>query len=253
MMLLVALLACQQLQAKKHPFVTEGKQWNYRAENFFGDGYDFRFFIEGDTLIGGETWKKLYTVDEPRYGTQEPVYCGALKEDSGGEDITVSFIRTGHENVEKLYNFSPTVGDQFFYGENYATVTDVDEIAVRGIHRHRVKLLTTDAESPWPGSEDNSGYWVEGIGSSAGLLTPIDFMTTGYAYVLLSCVEDGKVVFTGKDFGGASNGLTDIAVSSTTSSHAGIAPVYDLQVRRTSRQQLRRGIYISGGRKVVMK
>ena len=197
---LTLILTCQGVQAQDASLVKEGKRWNYRAENFFGEGYDFQFYIGGDTLIGGEAYKKLYTIDEPRYNSSEPVYCGALREERTVEAIAVDFVRAGNENVELLYNFSPLLGDKFYYGEKYGTVTELDEITVRGIKRNRVKLVVTDEDSPWPNAEDATGYWVEGIGSSAGLLSPVDFMTTGYAYILQTCVEDGKVVFTGKDF-----------------------------------------------------
>ena len=133
------ILTCHGVQAQDASLVKEGKLWNFRAENFFGDGYDFEFFIEGDTLIGNKAYKKLYTIDEPRYNSSEPVYCGALREERTAEAIAVDFVRAGHENVELLYNFSPLLGDKFYYGEKYGTVTELDEITVRGIKRNRIQ------------------------------------------------------------------------------------------------------------------
>jgi len=250
----------------KTAFVKEGKQWNYRAENFFGDGYDFEFFIEGDTLIGNKAYKKLYTIDEPRYNSSEPVYCGALREERTAEAIAVDFVRAGHENVELLYNFSPLLGDKFYYGEKYGTVTELDEITVRGIKRNRIKLVVTDEDSPWPNSEDATGYWVEGIGSSAGLLTPVDFISWGYSDHLLSVYEDGDVVFTGSDFDGSSP--TGISDSQYDVSAELLQGVYDLQGRRVMKMKStgndssfstlrssfpQKGVYIVSGRKYVVK
>jgi len=246
--------------------VKEGKQWNYRAENFFGDGYDFEFFIEGDTLIGNKAYKKLYTIDEPRYNSSEPVYCGALREERTAEAIAVDFVRAGHENVELLYNFSPLLGDKFYYGEKYGTVTELDEITVRGIKRNRIKLVVTDEDSPWPNSEDATGYWVEGIGSSAGLLTPVDFISWGNSDHLLSVYENGDVVFTGSDFDGSSP--TGISDSQYDVSAERMQGVYDLQGRRVMKMKStennssfstlrssfpQKGVYIVSGRKYVVK
>jgi len=260
------ILTCHGVQAQDASLVKEGKLWNFRAENFFGDGYDFEFFIEGDTLIGNKAYKKLYTIDEPRYNSSEPVYCGALREERTAEAIAVDFVRAGHENVELLYNFSPLLGDKFYYGEKYGTVTELDEITVRGIKRNRIKLVVTDEDSPWPNSEDATGYWVEGIGSSAGLLTPVDFISWGYSDHLLSVYEDGDVVFTGSDFDGSSP--TGISDSQYDVSAERLQGVYDLQGRRVMKMKSsennssfstlrssfpQKGVYIVSGRKYVVK
>lgn len=238
---------------QKTSMVKEGKAWNYRAEDSFGDGYDIQFFIEGDTLIGGEAYKKLYTIDEPRYNTTEPVYCGALREERTEESIAVDFVRAGHENPEMLYNFSPLLGDKYYYGESYGTVADLDEIEVRGVKRNRIKVVATDAESPWPEEEDATGYWVEGIGSSAGLLTPIDFLTTGHAYTLQSCIEDGQIVFTGADFAGSGNAPTGVNVGEMASKKES-NQVCDLQGRKMAGpSRLSRGVYVVNGKKYVVR
>ena len=40
------------------PFVEEGKAWETTIGMIMENSYGS--FIEGDTLIGGETWKKVY-------------------------------------------------------------------------------------------------------------------------------------------------------------------------------------------------
>ena len=186
------ILTCHGVQAQDASLVKEGKLWNFRAENFFGNGYDYQLFIEGDTLIGAEAYKKLY-----KNGNPAAEYCGALRETRTKESSAVFLVRPGHENDELLYEFKPLLGDKFYHGDVYGYVVDMDEITVRGVKRNRIHLTLGGEGVEW---DDADGYWVEGIGSSAGLLTPVDFISWGYSDHLLSVYEDGDVVFTGSDF-----------------------------------------------------
>ena len=57
----VSLYAQEELEY--HPFVEEGKVWNmfYKSNEFVDvvPDYEFKYFIEGDTLIAGQNCKKF--------------------------------------------------------------------------------------------------------------------------------------------------------------------------------------------------
>ena len=57
-MLVLAMLAGQQLQAKKHPFVMEGKKWVYINEHPYKR---ITYLIKGDTLINEAYFKKFFS------------------------------------------------------------------------------------------------------------------------------------------------------------------------------------------------
>ena len=56
----VLILMCQSLCAREYqPMVQEGKQWTYYYTNAY-DELNFHYRIDGDTIIDGEKWYKLY-------------------------------------------------------------------------------------------------------------------------------------------------------------------------------------------------
>ena len=172
--------------------------WKWQSMNIMsGSRYEYEYFIQGDTLIDGEAYKKLYTIDEAMYKMTEPVYCGALRE----EGSKVYFVRFNHENVEFLYDFDLPVGERMYFGERAAVAVNRDAITVKGIERKRVKVEEqhTSSNSEWYGT-GLTGYWVEGIGSTSGLLESVMFDTGIYYDKLLAVYEGGKCIFTGEDF-----------------------------------------------------
>ena len=195
---LTLLLGWQALSAQDVSLVKEGKVWKWQSMNIMsGSRYEYEYFIQGDTLIDGEAYKKLYTIDEAMYKTAEPVYCGALRE----EGSKVYFVRFNHENVEFLYDFDLPVGGTMYYGHYNTTVVARDVITVNGIERKRVKVKEIQTDSDGEGADEGlTGYWVEGICSTSGLLEPAQFDTGLNISKLLAVYEGGKCIFTGEDF-----------------------------------------------------
>ena len=89
-------------QVDYRPFVEEGKTWETTISEIMEDCYGS--FIEGDTLIGGETWKKVhnYIGFEEFGGT----YYAAVRE----EGKKVYAIAKGSEKPRLLYDFGLKVG-----------------------------------------------------------------------------------------------------------------------------------------------
>ena len=111
---LVALLCWQSrsvlAQEVYHTFLEEGKVWTYLHYNDrTGKRYQFTRVIDGDTVIGGLTYKKILD----KVGGQ---YQYALREE--GKKV---YIVDGHYETESLlYDFNKDVGDYLFLKETGA-------------------------------------------------------------------------------------------------------------------------------------
>lgn len=99
-----------------------------------------------------------------------------------------------------IYDFSLQVGDTFDNGIKSMTVTSVDTLMIEGFER---PVLTFD----------NGEQWIDGIGSTYGLLSPITESSDEYDEVLLSCVADSTVMYVNSKYG---SGISDIEVSGSS-------------------------------------
>ena len=122
------------------PFVREGVKW----------GYDECYRFEGDTVVGGVSYKKCYVSESCPFEERQTLY-GLARE----EDRVVYCLRPGDEQETVLYDFSVKKT-----GERVPTrlhpdgepVMHIDTIAVNNDQlRRRIKLL--------------SGSYIEGFGS----------------------------------------------------------------------------------------
>ena len=126
------------------------------------------FYFEGDTLISGLHFKKMYTKQfdsifhQPLSGGiqqfnstfQETYYVAAMRQDS---DL-VYYIPI-NVNTEELYaDFNISLGNELNYKWNIenATVTEIDSITIGTNYLTKYKL-------------SNNHYFYEGIGASYGL------------------------------------------------------------------------------------
>ena len=191
------ILMCHGVQAQDASFLKEGKRWNYVSTNgLFGSHIEF--IVQGDTLIGGETYKKLYVATNE--GT--PTYYCAMRENDG----RVYRVDKGLDNERLLFNFSAEVGDVVYREKNddierKLTVAAIDEIAVHGTPRKRISLTGTEVINN--GADKNDyfhTYLVEGIGSDILFDFPEGAFSDGMWYYLIDCSEDNEVVFRDDDF-----------------------------------------------------
>ena len=116
------------------PFVREGVKW----------GYDECYRFEGDTVVGGVSYKKCYVSESCPFEEGQTLY-GLARED----DRVVYCLRPGDEQETVLYDFSVEKP-----GDRVPTrpVIHIDTIAVNNDQlRRRIKL--------------SSGSYIEGFGS----------------------------------------------------------------------------------------
>ena len=171
------------------PFVEEGKVWTYHYHGYNGREFNVDRVMDGDTIIGGQTYKKIYD----KIGGQ---YLYALRE-KGKKVYIVSneaeslLDETGTESL--LYDFSKDVGDVIDELEYPLIVASVDTIDIDGVKFRRMRVQ--DANQPieeWNDEMINMyNFWIEGVGSECLLESSI--RGNGNYYNLLSCQINGRV------------------------------------------------------------
>lgn len=185
-------LWAQNEEPTYRPFAEEGKDWMTQV----GGLYENRFYgyFEGDTIIGGKTWIKVYT---EKYFFPQPkrAYYAAVRDE--GEKVYA--IANGSDKPRLLYDFSLKEGDfircgiegnvfaclhekdepynapvDTLFGFPFAPYLKVDRIDIvklrDGLTHRRFWLTMWDACRDLPIATPI--VWVEGIGSGAGPFLP---------------------------------------------------------------------------------
>lgn len=178
----VGLLLPSKLTTQNYlPIVKENAEWtvlkiNGRTQpdpnlSISYDSSYVRTWIEGDTVIAGTPFKKVF-YREFTPGANVPVYQGAIRE----ADQMVTWIPAVGENVgrlDTLYNFKVEVGDtiaRYMHMERfYDYVGKVDSVTLQdGIKRKRIYIYRGPYTQQGP-----TNTWIEGVGEiQFGLIYP---------------------------------------------------------------------------------
>lgn len=247
-----------------HPFAQDGKIWEIQIggikENVYGNT------IDGDTLINGVNWKKVYNyVGSPDFNYS---YYAAIRD----VEKKVYIIAKDSSRPRLLYDFGLKVGDELKCGiegnafgclrdteekpdtllgfpfVSYLKVKSIDTIHVSGqyvreSYFRRFTLMLLDAFKE-PVSKREI-IWVEGIGSVAGPFLPWIPIPEIYS-MILRCKIGKEYLFS---FSGRSETAT---VRALQYQNAGSRDVHDLQGHRLSSLP-QKGIYIQNGKKKISK
>ena len=226
-------------------FFEDGKSWLWGAYRYTLHGTEKFYWTEtvvGDTIVEDRLAKKILADNGERKW-----YLVYLEEDN----VIYRYEYCFWPNI----NFNLHVGDSIFYKMTYlgekedlflAEVVNEDKINVCGIERRRLSLKT---------EYDDIGYWVEGIGSNRPdfYITPVLSSSEGYGYHLVKCFnKDGECIFDYDDFFTSTDGIDDVNAGSSDKDRVQDDALYDLSGRRVTGKP-RRGIYIKGGQKVLVK
>lgn len=158
-----------------------------------------RFVITGeDTLHNGKIYKKLFVFYDKEYTPNNMRFLGGIREDSlkrvyyFGDTIHIEKPYLPNLKPEMLlYDFSLNVGDSIDDIDNSNTrmyVTSVDTIELGGYKRRRFSFSKMQDRL----------QWIEGIGSTTGLLFQNKFAKLGYAgnrNTLLCFRQNGLTVY----------------------------------------------------------
>ena len=196
LLLFVQVCLYAQEELEYLPFVEEGKVWNMYYHNDLAHEidptYDYRYFIQGDTIIAGQNCKKFYAFNENNNNQTE--YKMALHESEG----KVYFIPIGSTESHILYNFQIPKGTSAVMSDPIHPEWEIEmrnnkgEIAkINGVNRRCLFVNRVDAAfEDYP-----SGWWIEGIGSELGPLNTWGFGAGGNYRFFWSCEMNGECIF----------------------------------------------------------
>lgn len=265
---MLSCVVCMQAGAQTsvqdyQPFAEEYKTWETQVGGIMENVYVNR--ILGDTIIRGETWKKVYNYVFP--GSNLSYY--AAVRDVGRK---VYAIAKGSERPRLLYDFDLKKGSIIRCGMEgkafgclldagedpdtllgfpfvtYLKVERIETVIVCGVMRRRLTFTLLDAFKERMRMVE-SVCWIEGIGSGAGPFSPwmpLPRYDEPFSTYYVMCSID-------KDFIGSSTDFRELETSS-----AAVIPkttkrkdaTYDLQGRQLLREP-EHGICIKDGRKVI--
>jgi len=265
LLMLVTILSLQTVSAQSgddyRPFLKEGKVWNccmhehyteHEDQKIVSSGWQTVYYsltLSGDSIVNGTTYHKMHG---------KPL--SIVRKDNEGKifsipatDMVALWPELWREEGKKVYgyiwnkeqlyyDFSVGLGSVIVIDDATTTVTSVDTVTANSQQFRRFEL------EPFGGYEP---IWVEGVGHIGGPFMSTMFMVNdGRSYELLSCYEDGKCIFTQKDFC-SEPGVDQIEdLSPALSKREGA--IFDLQGRRLSAIPAK-GLYIKNGKKFVSR
>ena len=239
------------------PMLVDGRCWKYRYHHFEEsegeDGHtkydetvsDQSYYLDGDTIVGGEEWRKMYCEMNGKRS-----YAGAWTE----KDLKVYCIQPGsnEQNAELRFdfNFLPYEYSSFMTPLDVAYFSHVDTISVNGelylrhnfLERRQLARLS----------------YVEGIGGMHGLYPfPLPSPTCICDYEdFVGVFEGDKCIFKPEDFSreGYTSGIGRVSNNPRATKHDDA--IYSIQGNKVTKSQgdrLPKGVYIQNGRKFVVK
>ena len=251
-----------------HPFVKEGKVWNCQVKGYESEKVDgvYAFYfqtaqyslrINGDTIIDGITYKKIYKeneiIDKILVQTDPADAIQSMEKNLHLEkNVTTLYPEFMREEGKTVYGRWKDWSNQEFIlydfsvaeGEKLSNKFPLGEVLINSISTITAHGQSFRCFHLGP----NYGYeplWVEGIGHPGGPFLSADaMMNDGKSYTLLSCYEDGTCIFTADDFKLANT------IKSIQSDVRHAFKIYDLQGRRLSKEPAH-GVYIQNGRKRI--
>ncbi len=172
---------------------TEG----YRHYNRFA-------LTEEDTLIEGDTYKKLYQFQDSVFNPLTAEFIGGLRENSLKQVFYKEKVSYNYEGwvTSLICDFSLSVGDTFAlnFSDYYVKVIAIDTVEINNILRKEISI-----------GIDLGGYeyfkFIEGIGNNLGLLFDniMRFITGGGHGKLLCYEHNGELQYMADDITDCSN------------------------------------------------
>jgi hypothetical protein len=148
-----------------------------------------RFGVYGDTTINNQMYNKIYLiVNDSILNINHMNYYAAIRE-SSAKQVFVKL--TDYIDEILIYDFSLEIGDTIHSNSPYGylkfptnTISDIDTIELENNQfRRRFRL------------NDSGEYWIEGIGSTNGLLYPILESIIGTACDLLCFKQNDTTIY----------------------------------------------------------
>ena len=165
-----------QAQPYESIFGEESTSWNVLFDNSSTDSLS----QEGDTLIAGKSYKKLLritAVDTSLYFLNEDSITGR-----------VHFFTASDTALQIILDLSLQVGDSLFIAAPHIFKTlRVDSVYFKSGRKH------IQFNEGFPGSQYNQFTFIEGLGSSLGLLYPESGVVPGIPFLLCSWKDSNHI------------------------------------------------------------
>ena len=243
----------QTLYEAYHPFLKEGKTWNYQEyyHNLLGDeqwSKDVSYVINGTTEIDGKAYYKMYRISEE--GSE--YYCALREEDRKVWQYT-------SDGDQLLYDFGMSIGDSYTPSDEPIRYQLTDIKPMRFQYYQLLNVLHYDVSEQYDPTEPyeyiGPEQIVEGVGCRKGwnfmelyALVPYNGILHGENF--LSCYEDARCIFTADDFNLYETQTKEIEVINDNKAE-NKKGIYNLQGQRIS--HLQKGLNIVNGRKFHVK
>ncbi len=163
-----------------HPFPDSNAIWNNYSWSYCGQGFDmwainYSYTFDSDTLINSSTYHKIFIpavvidamnghCDSTGSWIEPGRYAGAIRQDASVRKVFV--VPPAETNEQLLYDFNLTVGDSVLGYIQCNTGPPDTVIAIDSI------LIGNNYRKRWFINNYYNIYYIEGIGSTNGLLSP---------------------------------------------------------------------------------
>ncbi|MBN2164915.1 MAG: T9SS type A sorting domain-containing protein [Marinilabiliaceae bacterium] len=187
-----------------------------------------RFALNGeDTVINDTVYKKLYIFYDTTFNKNTATYIGGIREDENkrvyykGDTIIHDFKpMVDFHNYEEilLFDFSVSIGDTIWEGNYpegvFQIVSNIDTIQIEGGWRRRIHFQNYY----WV-------KWIEGIGSTKGLLfTSGDLPTNGLDNNLICLIQGNEIKYFNNNYNDCIPIITGIETYQNNNSAINVYP-----------------------------
>ncbi len=194
----LGIIAIYNTQAQTyHPFPDSNAIW-VNAYKYYTTTYIYSYGLIGDTVIDLYQYNKLYRLHDSVLTINGAIYKGAIRE--SGKKVYYRDLACTHDII--LYDFNKNANDTIFSVYStfeinqcldstpiYIIISSIDSILINGSYRKVFHF------------EDDPAIWIEGIGSTVGLLTPIDPGVTGnYKWDLVCFFQNDELLYHNPNF-----------------------------------------------------
>lgn len=183
--------------------VNSSKRWTYMEHQSWVPSnwvrFSYHIKLYQDTIINQINYLKIWESNDQYFSSWYPK--GFIRSDTNGN----VFLRNLANEEGLVYKFNVNPGDTFSVSNPFhiydfiAEVAEVDQVYIAPANEYRKRVKIIDYEGISWGDEE---YWIEGIGSMAGIITSGFhlYSLTGGEHDALCQWQNNSLVFSNPEF-----------------------------------------------------
>lgn len=196
-LIIILIISCTCVFSQNEtyiPIINPEHTWSILADYTAGGGNLQSFYIRiGDTIIlkNGKEYHKVYQTYDSTGLEDNWNQVGFLSEDIQTKKC---YFMDMNSDAGLIYDFSANVGDTLNMWNTMnqnepvnVVVLEKDSVLIGGFYRNRLNIMII----PYP---DHTEHWIEGVGSTKGLLFS-SYTLIGVNYSLLCFFENDELVY----------------------------------------------------------